>query len=185
MTPDAIEHLLLTRGAAQYGDEAVSQLEHALQCAALAAAAGEAQTLVVACLLHDLGHLLAPECAGQAEPEADRDGRHEFVVLPFLRPHAPPAVTGPIGLHVQAKRYLCRVDPAYLETLSPASWASLHLQGGVFSEDEAARFIARPHAAEALRLRRYDDAAKVAGRPVPPLGHYAGCLRQVLQPRRA
>lgn len=45
-------------GARQYGREAVSQLEHALQCAHLAETAGAAPALVAASLLHDVGHMV-------------------------------------------------------------------------------------------------------------------------------
>ncbi|MDP3228837.1 MAG: HD domain-containing protein [Acidovorax sp.] len=167
-----IEHLLATRGFHQYGREAVSQLEHALQCAQLAEQAGETAATTAAALLHDLGHLLAP--SGGA---AGQDDLHQYVALPFLRGLLPDAVLEPIRLHVDAKRYLCAVEPGYWEALSPASQHSLVLQGGPFSGPDAERFAGQPFAQEAIRLRRYDDHAKVPGLATPPLAHYLAITR--------
>ncbi len=55
---DDLIALYRTYGARQYGREAVSQLEHALQCAHLAESAGAAPALVAASLLHDVGHMV-------------------------------------------------------------------------------------------------------------------------------
>ncbi|VTU45895.1 MULTISPECIES: phosphonate degradation HD-domain oxygenase [unclassified Variovorax] len=177
LTVDEIASLLGTRGQRQYGREAVSQLDHALQCAQLAEANGETPETVVAALLHDLGHLLAAEPDRPAPPA--RDDLHQYIALPFLRHLLPAAVLEPIGLHVDAKRYLCAVDPGYHGTLSPASQRSLELQGGVYSAEEAVRFIEKPFAAEAVRLRRYDDGAKVPRRPTPELPHFIRTLARV------
>lgn len=172
---DLLEH----SAARQYGGEAVSQLEHALQCAFLAETKGETDEMVVAALLHDVGHLVAPRAAGAIEPDPDLDDVHQYLALPFLRGLFPESVLAPIRLHVDAKRYLCQVEPAYWESLSPASRHSLELQGGIFDPGQAAAFIARPYAADAVRLRRYDDQAKQPGLDVPDLDYYTGHLRWV------
>ena len=169
---DDIEHLLSTRGFHQYGREAVSQLEHALQCAQLAEQAGETPATVAAALLHDLGHLLAP-----GGDTAEQDDLHQYMALPFLRGLLPDAVLEPIRLHVDAKRYLCTMQPGYWENLSPASQHSLVLQGGAFTVADAQRFASQPFAQEAIRLRRYDDLAKVPGLATPPLAHYLAITR--------
>ena len=179
LTLDEIAGLLQRRGAAQYGLEAVSQLDHALQCAQLAEQAGETPATVVAALLHDLGHLLAAERLQVAEPDHRRDDLHQYIALPFLRPLFGEDVLAPIRLHVDAKRYLCQAEPGYFETLSPASVNSLALQGGPYNEQEARAFLHQPFAGEAVRLRRYDDQAKVAGQPTPGLAHYLPLLQQV------
>ena len=88
-------------------------------------------------------------------------------------------MTEPVRLHVEAKRYLCHTDSGYLAGLSPASVRSLALQGGVFSAEQATAFEALPHAAVAVRLRRYDDLATVPGAATPPLAHYVGVLERV------
>ena len=179
LTLPEIHRLLEERGHKQYGMEAINQLEHALQCAHLAEQAGETAETVVASLLHDLGRLLATERDGVDEHDTEKDDLHQFIALPFLRALFPDAVLEPIRLHVDAKRYLCLIDPSYWAELSPASKHSLELQGGVFNEAEAERFITQPFAAEAVRLRRYDDLAKVKDKQVPPLAHYAQHLWQV------
>lgn len=175
--PEVIS-LLERRGQSQYGMEAISQLDHALQCAHLAEQAGETTETIVAALLHDLGHLLVAERDGEPEHNTDHDDLHQFIVLPFLRALFPDAVLEPIRLHVDAKRYLCLIDPGYRENLSPASKRSLEKQGGVFSEREGEVFMNQSFAAESVRLRRYDDLAKVPARTVPHLDHYADHLRQ-------
>lgn len=171
--------LLERRGQNQYGKEAINQLEHALQCAHLAEQAGETPETVVASLLHDLGHLLAAEREGLQEHDTAKDDLHQFIALPFLRGLFPDAVLEPIRLHVDAKRYLCLIDAGYWADLSPASKHSLVQQGGVFSEAQAEAFIAQPFASEAVRLRRYDDLAKVPAKLVPDLRHYQTHMGQV------
>lgn len=176
--PD-LHTLLEDSGARQYGGEAVNQLEHALQCAHLAEQAGEPDEVVVASLLHDVGHLVAAKNAGQGEPAAGKDDVHQYLALPFLRALFDDSVLEPIRLHVDAKRYLCRSEATYWDSLSPESKRSLELQGGIFDEAQAAAFIAQPHAQAAVRLRRYDDLAKEPGRAVPPLGHYRDRLERL------
>ena len=172
-----IEHLLLSRGTRQYGQEAVSQLEHALQCAELAERHEEAPETIAACLLYDLDHLIAAEEAGTHDHDTRKDDLHQYLALPFLRVHLPDAVLEPICLHVAAKRYLCQQEPGYWDTLSSASRQSLAQQGGVFNPHEARAFSMLPFAQEAARLRRYDDRAKVPGRTdLPPLSRYTGLL---------
>ncbi|MDO9436387.1 HD domain-containing protein [Hydrogenophaga sp.] len=189
LTLDDIVTLLATRGEAHYGNEAVSQLQHALQCAHLAENAGETAEVVVAALLHDLGHLLAAEQAEQAEqaewtaraePTPDQDDLHQFMALPFLRGVFPDSVLAPIRLHVDAKRYLCLIEAGYWTRLSPASKASLEQQGGIFTPAQGDAFSRVPHSLSAVRLRRYDDLAKVPGETVPGLGHYRRLMETVV-----
>ncbi|MDO9277957.1 MAG: HD domain-containing protein [Polaromonas sp.] len=167
-----IVHLFETRATRQYGREAVSQLEHALQCAHLAEMAGETDATVVAALLHDLGHLIAAQKEERLDDTQQRDDLHQFIAIPFLRGLLPDAVLEPIRLHVDAKRYLCAAEPTYWASLSPASQRSLELQGGAYTSEELAGFLAQPYAEEAVRLRRYDDLAKVPKASTPDLAHF-------------
>lgn len=177
---ERILDLFATRGAAAYHGEAVSQEEHALQSADLAASEGAPDALVVAALLHDVGHLLD----GQDEDLAHRgvDGRHEEAGCAWLGRYFGPEVTEPIRLHVAAKRYLCAVEPSYRDGLSPASELSLQLQGGPMDADEVAAFEANPHFQDAVRLRHWDDAAKVPGLAVPGPSHYRDRLEAITIP---
>ena len=158
------------RGQARYGGEAVSQLEHALQCATLAERSGASAELIAACLLHDLGHLI--HHLGDGAAQRGIDDRHEHRAIPVLAKRLPPAVTAPIRLHVAAKRYLCATDQTYWSSLSNASKRSLELQGGPFTEAAAATFIQQPYAKEAVQLRRWDDLAKVPRLLTPDLEHF-------------
>lgn len=167
---DDIRQLFDVAGDTMY-DPVVTQQEHALQSAALAEADGASDALVAAALLHDVGHLLLDEHAANADFLIG-DKEHETVGAEFLEMHFPPQVTEPIRLHVPAKRYLCTSVPGYWEALSEASKRSLEVQGGQFGDDEAADFIGRDHAAEAARLRQWDDRAKSANVATPSLEHF-------------
>jgi phosphonate degradation associated HDIG domain protein len=171
-----IEALFAAHGHVPYEGarrEPISALEHALQCAQLAEWAQATDALVAAALLHDVGHFLAAEAIAQADAF---DDRHEHLAIPFLAAAFGAAVTAPVRLHVDAKRYLVQVDPLYVAQLSPASRHSLGLQGGPMDADEARRFAALPHALDAVQLRRWDDQAKQPGRPTPPLAYYLALL---------
>src|SRR3546814_10307114 len=92
-----------------------------------------------------------------------RSARHEDIAAVWLQQYFPAAVVEPVRLHVEAKRYLCRAEPAYWAGLSQGSKTSLDVQGGIHSEAAAATFIAQPHAADAVLLPRWDDSAKRSG----------------------
>ena len=165
-----IEGLFAARGGEQYSGEPVTQLEHALQCAALAEGEGADDELVTAALLHDLGHLLHD--LGETPTMQGIDDIHQYRALPFLRGTFGSKVLDPIRLHVDAKRYLCAMRDGYFAALSEDSKRSLGLQGGIFNEGQAEAFISQPGAANAVRLRLWDDAAKFPGMPTPPLAHF-------------
>lgn len=171
---DRILDLFERRGSAAYHGEAVSQSEHALQAAFAAEREGASDALVAAALLHDVGHLLE----GQDEDLAFQgvDGGHELAGRAFLAAAFGPEIVEPVTLHVAAKRYLCAVEPGYQEALSPASRLSLNLQGGPMSPEEQARFENHRFHQDAVRLRRWDDAAKEVGLETPNLEHYRATL---------
>ena len=170
---EALIELFENKGTAQYGREAVSQADHALQAAGLAEAEGAAPSLVAAALLHDVGHLLAKD------RDADMDDRHEQIGWGYLKSQFGAAVAEPVRLHVPAKRYLCAIEPDYFSILSPASVRSLELQGGRLTAEEAAVFETHPYAADAVRVRRWDDRAKVRDLRTKRLGDYAQLLRDL------
>jgi gamma-butyrobetaine dioxygenase len=169
---DEVLELLERAGGAAYLGESVTQLEHALQAAAAALEAKAAPPLVAAALLHDIGHLLpAPQHLGD-------DAAHEETGARWLSGLFPPAVTEPIRLHVPAKRYLCFAEPGYLKSLSAASQASLRVQGGPFTAEDAGRFVAGQHARDAVALRHWDEAAKVPGGVTPGLAEFRPIVEQ-------
>jgi [1-hydroxy-2-(trimethylamino)ethyl]phosphonate dioxygenase len=178
-SPEALLKLLVMRGGESYFGEPVTVLEHCLQAAHFAEAEGSAKELVVAALLHDVGHLLHQEEEDVAERGLDT--RHEELGCQLLAAHLPLAVTEPIRLHVAAKRYLCFANAEYLNALSPSSELSLRLQGGPMNDVEAQDFLRLPFAADAVALRRWDDMAKIEGLEVPGVEAYAGLLKALWQ----
>src|SRR5215470_2131 len=157
-------------GGADYGSERVRQLEHALQCAALAETEGAEASLITAALLHDIGHLLHD--LGERPAARGIDDRHELRGREWLGRWFGEAVTEPVRHPVDAKRYLTASAPGYFATLSPASVRSLELQGGPFTAELGASFIGLPYAPDAVRLRRWDEAAKAPGRATPDLAYF-------------
>lgn len=176
---DEVLDLYRRWGDDQY-DEELSQTEHALQTAALARAAGAGDELVAAALLHDVGHLLhLAETDG--DPGELVDLRHEARGARYLGTLFGPGVTGPIALHVRAKRYRTAVDPEYLATLSAGSRASLERQGGPLGAEDAAAFESNPGHADAVRLREWDDGGKVEGLDVGVIEDYRPLLERLVR----
>lgn len=172
-SPVTDEILLLFRqhGGSRYGGEDVSQLEHALQAAHFAEQEGAPSSLIAAALLHDIGHLLHDLPADA--PEHGIDDEHEALGGRWLQSRFGPAVCEPVRLHVAAKRYLCAVEPAYFDKLSGPSIQSLQLQGGPMSAAEVREFERNPFYTDAVRLRRWDEAAKATDLVTPYLEHFA------------
>lgn len=168
--------LFRRRGDSEYGGEAVTQLEHALQAAALAEAEQASPELIAAALLHDVGHLLhdLPDDA----PDTGTDDHHEASAGRYLQQLFPESVCAPVRMHVNAKRYLCAVDETYASSLSRPSQVSLALQGGPMTPEEVEAYRRQPYSEDAVRLRRWDDEAKVAGLETPSLEHFAEYVRR-------
>jgi len=175
----ALFDYLRARGTSRY-DEAVTQLEHALQSAMAARRSKAPAAEVTAALLHDIGHLLIDE-HDQSGDFLARDLLHEQVGADQLTPFFDRTVLEPIRLHVAAKRYLCTVDERYRDALSPASQRSYALQGGAMTPDEVAAFKRSSGHAAAVRLRRWDDGAKVAGLEVPDLEEFRAAVEACLR----
>lgn len=170
-TPAVGELFALCRQQAQadYIGEAVSQLEHMVQAAELARDEGADEELILAAFCHDVGHFCVPAAAHNSMAGLGRQG-HERVGARWLRGLGfSTRLSGLVARHVEAKRYLCRREPGYLAALSPASRQTLDWQGGPMSEAQAAAFERDPLFVDSLRLRRWDEAAKVPGRPATEL----------------
>ena len=176
----------MTRSAArQYGQERVDELAHALQCAELADVVGADEELVLACLLHDVGrYAVAQEGISdtlERTATRSRTGRgHHEAGADLLAPYVPERVAFLIRAHAEAKRYLCTTEPGYYDALSPGSKHTLTLQGNLMTPDEVARAAEHPWWSEAIRLRRWDDAAKVVGRSTRELAAWEPLLRKYL-----
>ena len=171
-----IEKLFDQRGHEQYSGEPVTQLQHALQAGFLGEQEGASDELVTAAFLHDLGHLLHD--LGETPSIQGVDDVHQYRVLPFLRGLFSDSVIDAIQRHVDAKRYLCATRPEYHDSLSEDSRRSLKLQGGIFSDEDAAAFIAEPGAKDAVRVRIWDDLAKRPDLQTPGLSHFMQVARR-------
>ncbi len=167
---EQIEELFDRPAAAKRYGEVVTIAEHMLQAAACAVAESAEPALVIAALLHDVGHLV------DAESADERNRAHAEAGADVLVPWFPQAVTEPVRLHIPAKRYLVAVDPSYRSELSPASVHTLGLQGGPMNDTECEAFLAESFADDALRVRRWDEAAKVDHLEVPPLQDYRALI---------
>lgn len=171
--------------ARRYGTERVSELAHALQCAELAREAGADEELTLACLLHDVGRFAVDQSlifdrvgGGRAGGRGHHSARgHHEIGADLIAPYVPARVTWLVRMHADAKRYLCATEPGYHATLSPASQHTMTLQGGLMSPEEVTRHAAHPWLGDALRLRRWDDLAKVVGKVTAPLAAWEPLLR--------
>jgi phosphonate degradation associated HDIG domain protein len=157
-------------GSSEYFGESVSMTEHALQAAFFARTAGAPPGLIIAALLHDIGHLVDDVPSDIAD--WTMDAHHEQVGSRWLAQRFRPEVSEPVRLHVPAKRYLLATDAGYFAKLSPASVVTLKLQGGPMAAHEVAKFETEPFYKDAVRVRQWDDQGKVAGLKTPGLGDY-------------
>ena len=181
-----IEHVLHViretfeqRGKQNYGIEEVTQLQHALQSAALAESASESPQQISAALLHDIGHIMHADVL-PGDIDTNLHDHHEERAYEWIKSHFGNAVADPVRLHVAAKRYLCTVDASYAEKLTPTSYKSFLDQGGEMSEEEKQAFEAEPFYNEAVSLRRWDDRAKDKTQETPSLQHFEVYLQKAL-----
>jgi len=175
---DEIFDLFGRYGSSGYGED-LSLEQHMLQAAAMAAALGGPDEIVVAALLHDIGYFLRADAGGPAEP--GQDFEHEALGAAWLSRGFGEAVTAPVALHVDAKRYLCAVEPGYVAQLSDASRISLAAQGGIMGAEEVAAFAAHPAFHAALLLRRCDDHGKDAALAPRTLERYRDLMTASLR----
>ena len=164
-------------GTALYFGEPVTVTEHCLQAAHFARAAAASDALVLAALLHDIGHLIdeAPDDIG----EWTSDAQHELTGSRWLASRFGAAVCEPVRLHVPAKRYLCATDPAYFSKLSPASVITLRLQGGPMTRAEVAAFEAEQYHRDAVLVRQCDDQGKIAGLRTAAFADYRALIERL------
>lgn len=174
-----IINLFERRGAEEYMGEPVSMAQHMEQTAACAVAENASDALVVAALLHDIGHFVGDFPVDALEKGINN--HHENVAAQFLEPYFPESVTEPIRLHVPAKKYLCATDESYFDKLSDASKQTLDVQGGFMSNEEIAQFETNRYYREAVQLRKYDDSGKVANKTIRPVTHYQSLIYSLIK----
>ncbi len=173
-----IQDIFERRGHEEYLGEPVTMAEHMLQSAALAEHNQSNETIIVAALLHDIGHFTSE--FGMYTSDDEHDRYHETAGAQVLEPFFPKLVTDCVRYHVAAKRYLCAVDTPYFNKLSTASVHSLSLQGGPMNKEEIALFESNENLADIIQVRLFDDSAKDASVETPAFLHYAPLVQRVV-----
>ena len=173
-----LEDIFLRRGAEAYIGEPVTISQHMLQSAVQAQEAGADEELIVAALLHDIGHFTNefPDDAA----ELGIDANHEEAGAKVLERFFPPRVTESVRCHVSAKRFMCATNPHYFDKLSEASILSLELQGGPMGDAEVEAFRNNPDHRAAIQVRVWDDRAKIADMETPSFADYAPMVQRVV-----
>ena len=177
---DELLSIYARSGAALYFGEGITVTEHSLQAAHFAQAADASDALVVAALLHDIGHLI--DSAPDDIADWKTDAQHELSGSRWLAARFGPEVCEPVRLHVAAKRYLCAAVPAYFDRLSAASILTLKLQGGPMSSAEVTAFKAEPYHREAVLVRQWDDRGKIAGLATADFSNYRALIDRLAAP---
>ena len=166
------------RGGEEYLGEPVTMAQHMLQSAHLAELANESEVTIVAALLHDIGHFTSE--FGTFSMTDTEDRFHEEAGAEVLKPFFPSLVIDCVYHHVSAKRYLCAIDSGYFQQLSDASVHSLHLQGGPMTPLEVQSFEQQENLKDIVKIRQFDDAAKVANLETNSFADYAPMVQRVV-----
>jgi phosphonate degradation associated HDIG domain protein len=166
------------RGGEEYLGEPVTMAEHMLQGATIAEQNGQDEIIIVAALLHDIGHFTSE--FGTFTMDDTEDRYHEEAGAKLLEQFFPTVVTDCVRYHVAAKRYLCATKPEYFNRLSEASIHSLNLQGGPMTADEVAEFEANPNLKEIIAVRYLDEAGKRADMETPDYWHFAPMVQRIV-----
>jgi len=166
------------RGGEEYLGEPVTMGEHMLQGATIAEQDGQPEEIIVAALLHDIGHFTSEFGTFMMDDTEDR--HHEDAGAAVLERFFPKIVTDCCRYHVAAKRYLCATRPDYFSRLSAASVHSLNLQGGAMTPDEVAAFERNPNLEDIITVRYLDEAGKKAGMNTPDFWHFAPMVQNLV-----
>lgn len=135
----------------------------ALRAAGLALEEGGDPELVTATLLHDIGRARYLSRAAPGIP-------HEEVSRRFVAERFSERVEWVVAQHVVAQRYLVTVDDTYFGGLTGPQQTASRRHGGKLTQKRILRFEANPHAADAVRLRRWSDRAVDADVAMADLG---------------
>jgi len=184
MTPDLSADTIVAfladiferRGGEEYLGEPVTMAQHMLQGATIAQQNGMSEEIIVAALLHDIGHFTSE--FGTYTPEDTQDRHHEDAGEMVLAPFFPQVITDCVKYHVAAKRYLCATRPDYFARLSPASVHTLELQGGPMDADEVAEFEENPNLKQIIQVRYLDEAGKRPDMDTPDFAHFAPLVQR-------
>jgi predicted HD phosphohydrolase len=102
---------------------------------------------------------------------------HEKIGADYLRGKGFSSVIASlVENHVQAKRYLTHHYPDYYKQLSEASKQTLEFQGGKMTLEEAMAFESDVLFDLHIKLRRWDEKAKLEYQPLPSLDKYESMI---------
>ncbi len=175
---DEIFHLYEQYGGITYGEN-VTQLEHMSQCAQFAIDEGYDEEMVLAAFFHDIGHFLESsenknmDIFGSLDHELS--GSHYLLKKGFSK-----KIAALVASHVATKRYLTYSNPGYYLELSQASKNTLKFQGGPMNAIEALKFESNELFSFFIKIREWDDRAKVVGEPVKNLSYLKMLCRKHL-----
>ena len=173
-----LQDIFNRRGGEEYLGEPVTMAQHMLQGATIAKNNGESELIIVAALLHDIGHFTSE--FGMFSMNDTEDKHHEDAGAQVLEAFFPTLITDCVRYHVAAKRYLCATRPEYLEVLSEASVHSLMLQGGPMNETEIADFEKNPNLDQIIAVRYLDDAGKSADMKTPTFSDFVPMVQNIV-----
>lgn len=165
-------------GDEEYLGEPVTMAQHMLQGATIAENNGQGDDIIVAALLHDIGHFTSEFGTFSMADTTDRF--HEEAGAQVLAEFFPSVITDCVRYHVAAKRYLCATKPDYFKRLSAASVHSLNLQGGAMTPEEVADFERMPNLKKIIQVRYLDDAGKHAEMVTPDFWHFAPMVQRIV-----
>lgn len=175
---DFLGSIFERRGGEEYLGEPVTMGEHMLQGATIAELNGQSEEIIVAALLHDIGHFTSE--FGTFSMDDTKDRHHEEAGAEVLERFFPSVVTDCCRHHVAAKRYLCATRPEYFNRLSEASIHSLNLQGGPMTAEEVADFERNPNFNSIIAVRYLDEAGKRPEMKTPDFWHFAPMVQRLV-----
>jgi len=175
---DFIGSIFDRRGSEEYLGEPVTMGQHMLQGATIAEQTEQSEEIIVAALLHDIGHFTSE--FGTFSMQDTEDRYHEQAGAKVLEQFFPDVITDCVRYHVAAKRYLCATRPEYFAKLSEASVHSLKLQGGPMNADEVRQFEKIPHYKKIIAVRYLDDQGKHPNMETPDYWHFAPMVQRMV-----
>jgi phosphonate degradation associated HDIG domain protein len=168
-------------GGEEYAGEKVTQLEHMIQAAQLAEEQGYDEEIVLAAFLHDIGHICIT-WSGDNQMNEFGIIDHEEKGAEYLKEKGfSKKIVRLVQSHVEAKRYLTFKYPEYYEQLSEASKKTLEYQGGKMYEEEANAFEQYPLFNLIIKMRKWDEQAKIEHKPLPALARYKNMILRHLE----
>ena len=163
-------------GDNNYFGEKVTKTEHMIQCALAAQNEEEPDYIVLACLLHDIGHLLKKDDMNSLGVSNHGKIAHDYLKKIGIEGR----VCYLVDKHIDAKRYLVSKDIKFYDKLSEASKKTLEYQGGKMTNKEIENMENDPEIFNILKVRKYDDMGKKENQSIPDIEFFIPLIRKFL-----